>query len=361
MGNLLAGVAHELNNPLSAVLGHAALLIRTAPDEAMRTRGQKLEGAATRCVRIVKNFLAMARRHAPERQPVALNELVRATVEILAYELRIANVEVQLDLAEDLPRVWADGHQLQQVAVNLFTNAHHAMRDSAPPRRLTVTTRSDPAHERVSLTIADTGPGIPADLQPRIFEPLFTTKPEGQGTGLGLPLCRGIVESHNGTIRVESEPGRGATFVIELPFGRPPASAAEERGPAEPARLVGGRRILVVDDEPDIADLLTEALTGDGHAVETASDGAAALAHIAERPYDLVITDCGMPVLGGVEFYQELVRRHPRMARRVIFLSGDTLNPKAVAFLELIDAPRLSKPFALDDVQTLVRQVLQRS
>jgi signal transduction histidine kinase len=217
MGTLLAGVAHELNNPLSVIVGHVALLVETAPTEAVRARGRKLEQGALRCVRIIKNFLAMARRHPPERRSVALNEVLREALEILAYELRVANIEVTLALADDLPTVWADGHQLQQVAVNLLTNALHAMRETSGPRRLTVDTRSDAARGGVRIIIADKGPGIPADVQARIFEPFFTTKPEGQGTGLGLPLCRGIIESHGGAIRVESVPGRGATFVIELP------------------------------------------------------------------------------------------------------------------------------------------------
>ncbi len=359
MGNLLAGVAHELNNPLSVVAGQVALLIQKAPDEAVRARGRKIEGAATRCIRIIKNFLAMARRHPPERGHVALNDVLRGAVEILAYELRVANIEVSLDLVADLPTVWADGHQLQQVAVNLLTNAHHAMRDTAPPRGLSVATRYDAELRRVRIAIADTGPGIPPDVQPRIFEPFFTTKPEGQGTGLGLPLCRGIVEGHGGVIRVESVPGQGATFVIELPLGSQPASPAEPDAVVEDP-IVGGKTILVVDDEPDIAAVLVEALALDGHQVETAPNGAAAFTKIAERDYDLIISDCGMPVLGGAEFYRELTRRAPRLANRIIFVSGDTLNKRAVEFLESIDAPRLSKPFALDTVQSLVRQVLQR-
>ncbi|MGH7265766.1 MAG: MASE4 domain-containing protein [Candidatus Rokuibacteriota bacterium] len=360
MGNLLAGVAHELNNPLSIITGHVALLIEKAPDDSVRARGRKIEAAATRCVRIMKNFLAMARRRAPERQHVARNDLLREAVEILAYEFRVANIEVRLDLAEGLPLVWAEGHQLQQVAVNLLTNAHHALREAPPPRRLTVTTRWDDASGRVRIVIADTGPGIPADVQTRIFEPFFTTKPEGEGTGLGLPLCRGVVENHGGAIRVESVPGEGATFVIELPLGSPPASAAAP-GDTQAAPVVSGKTILVVDDEPDVAGVLAEALARDGHCVDTAPNGQAALAKIDAREHDLIVSDCGMPVLGGMELYRELTRRDPRLANRLIFVSGDTLNKQATDFLESIGAPRLSKPFALEQIQTLVRHVLARS
>jgi signal transduction histidine kinase len=358
MGNLLAGVAHELNNPLSIITGNVSLLIQKAPDDEVRARGRKIEAATLRCARIMTNFLAMARRHPPERGPVALHEVLRGAVEILAYELRVANVTVAWDLAADLPPVWADAHQLQQVVVNLLTNAHHAMRGSSVPRRLSLTTRYDAEHRRVHIAIADTGPGIAPAVHARIFEPFFTTKPEGQGTGLGLSLCRGIIESHDGTIRVESAPGQGATFVIELPLGRPPATVAPPATTAD-APSVRGQTILVVDDEPEIAALLAETLALDGHHVETAPNGAAALTKIAGRDYDLIISDCGMPVLGGVEFYRELTRLHPRLATRVIFVSGDTLNKEAVEFLERIDAPRLSKPLSLDTVRALVRQVLQ--
>jgi two-component system sensor histidine kinase/response regulator len=359
MGNLLAGVAHELNNPLSVILGQVALLVRKAPDEAVRARGHKLEQAATRCARIMKNFLAMARRHPPERASVTLNDVLRESVEILAYELRVANIEVTLELADQLPNVWADEHQLQQVAVNLLTNALHAMRDTTGLRRLMVATRHDVGNERVQIVIADTGPGMTADVRARIFEPLFTTKPEGQGTGLGLSICRGIVESHGGVIQVETAPGQGATFVIDLPLGTPPASAAMSRA-IEAAPVVRGKRILVVDDEPEVADVLVEALTHDGHHVETASNGAAALAKLTDHPYDLILSDSGMPILSGIEFYQELRRRHPRLAGRVIFVTGDTLNTRMTEFLDSIDAPRLSKPFVLGDVQSLVRLVLHR-
>jgi CheY-like chemotaxis protein len=196
-------------------------------------------------------------------------------------------------------------------------------------------------------------------VEARIFEPFFTTKPEGEGTGLGLPLCRGVVENHGGAIRVESVPGEGATFVIELPLGTPGASAAADTA-AQPAPVVTGKTILVVDDEPDVAGVLAEALARDGHRVDTASDGQAALARIETREYDLIVSDCGMPVLGGIELYRELTRRDPRLANRMIFVSGDTLNKQATDFLESTGAPRMTKPFVLEQVQALVRQVLAR-
>jgi two-component system NtrC family sensor kinase len=360
MGNLLAGVAHELNNPLSVVTGQVGLLIQKAPDPAVRARAMMIETAALRCVRIMKNFLAMARRRAPERARVAVNDVLREAVEILAYELRVANIEVRFDLTADLPTVWADQHELQQVAVNLLTNAHHAMREASRPRRVTVATRFDATRQCVQVSIADTGPGMSTDVQARIFEPFFTTKPEGQGTGLGLSLCRGMIEGHGGRISVESTPGAGATFVIELPLGTPPAAGVDPDTAGE-APAVRGKAILVVDDEPAVAAILAEALADEGHQVDTAPDGAAALAKIRERPYDLIVSDCGMPVLGGVEFYQELIRCDPRLANRIIFVSGDTLNAQVVAFLDRIDAPRLSKPFVVPDVRRLVRQVLGRS
>jgi len=178
-------------------------------------------------------------------------------VELLAYPLRVDNVEVQLDLTEALPVLWADPHQLHQVVVNLVSNAHDAMCQIAGPRRLSVRTRHDPRQGRIRLEIADTGPGIPPEVQRRLFEPFVTTKPAGKGTGLGLALCRGIVEGHGGSIRAESRTGQGAIFVVELPVQAPPEEERQSAGPeAEPA--IKGRRILVVDDEPEVAGTLAE-------------------------------------------------------------------------------------------------------
>ncbi len=185
MGTLLAGVAHELNNPLTVVSGYSSILRQTLGDGPSRERLDRIAAAAERCVRIVRNFLALARQHPPERQKVDANRVVREAVELLAYPLRVDNVEVRLELAEDLPTLWADPHQLHQVVVNLITNAHQAMHGNTSTRRLTLRTRFKAADSRVSIEVIDTGGGIPPEVLGRIFEPFFTTKPVGQGTGLG--------------------------------------------------------------------------------------------------------------------------------------------------------------------------------
>jgi signal transduction histidine kinase len=237
MGSLLASVAHELNNPLAVVVAQTALLRELNPAGPVVARAEQIAQAAERCTRIVRNFLALARQHPPERQGVWLNRVIREALELLAYPLGVDGVEVRLALADDLPLLWADPHQLHQVVVNLISNAHQAMRETAPPRRLTVTTRFDPSGARVSLEVADTGPGIPPEAQARIFEPFFTTKPLGVGTGLGLSLCQGIIEGHGGTIRLASTAGPGAVFRIELPVETAPVTAPEAGSTEAPPPL----------------------------------------------------------------------------------------------------------------------------
>ncbi|MBI3029234.1 MAG: PAS domain S-box protein [Candidatus Rokubacteria bacterium] len=356
MGQLLAGVAHELNNPLSVITGHTAILRQTGGGP-LAERAEKIAKAAERCARIVKNFLALARQQPPERSRVELNRVVREAVELLAYPLRVDNVEVTLDLAEELPALWADPHQLHQVVVNLVSNAHHAMRDMESPRRLTLATSYEHNRGWVNLEVRDTGPGIPPEIQRRIFEPFFTTKPVGQGTGLGLSLCRGIVEGHGGIIRVESQPGQGALFVVELPAEAPPRAEPEAARP-EAQRPIPGKTILVVDDEPEVAGILAELLAADGHQVETAANGLQALDKLRERRYDLILSDLRMPGLDGPGLYRELERRDPRLLRRVIFLTGDTLRQESQEFLERAGVPSLTKPFDAAEVRRLVQQAL---
>lgn len=358
MGQLLAGVAHELNNPLSVVVGRTALLQQKLGGGPLAVQVEKIARAADRCSRIVRNFLALARQHPPERSEVRLNVIVQEALELLAYPLRLDNVEVTTSLAEDLPVLWADPHQLHQVVVNLVTNAHQAMRETPPPRRLTLTTRHDPGRGQVYLEVMDTGPGIPREIQGRIFEPFFTTKPQGQGTGLGLSLCQGMIESHGGRISVRSDPGEGATFQIELPVktARPAGSETLAVGTTS---AVKEKVILVVDDESEVTEMLAEMLSADGHRVETATDGAQALAKLSAQPFDLVISDIKMPKLTGPELYREMEHSHPDFCRRVIFLTGDTLSSEIREFLEQAGAPSLTKPFALNDVREVIARLLQ--
>jgi len=355
MGSLLAGVAHELNNPLSVVLGQAHLLRGRATDRSLVERADKITAAADRCARIVKNFLALARQRPPERTDVRLDQVVQEAIELLAYELRTSNVEVVLELAGDLPVVWADAHQLHQVVVNLLANAHQAMRRMDTERRITIRTRLE--RERLLLEVIDTGPGIPAEIQSRIFEPFFTTKPQGEGTGLGLSLCKRMLEEHDGTITAESEVGRGTTFRIELPVvSRPTASPAA--GECEPLPAIAGKAILIVDDEPDLAATLAEALERDGHQVEVAAHGTMALAMLERRAFDMILSDTKMPILDGERFYAEIELRFPGLRHRIVFVTGDILSPEKREFLERTGAPHILKPFDLREVRQVVQRML---
>jgi PAS domain S-box-containing protein len=357
MGQLLAGVAHELNNPLSVVLGQAALLRQSLRSRRQIERAEKIVRGAERCARIVNNFLALARQRPPERQPVYLNQVVRDAVELLAYPLRVDGVEMRYELAEGLPVLRADPHQLHQVIVNLVANAHQAMRETAAARRLTLATGVDAEGRQVWLEVRDTGPGIAPEVRDHIFEPFFTTKPPGVGTGLGLSLCQSIVESHGGRIGVESAPGQGASFRVELPVAAPEPTVALT-AEVEVAPAIQGKRILVVDDESGIAGVVAEALQLDGHTVETVAEGKAALEKLQKQDYDVILSDIRMPELDGPGLYRALEERHPHLLQRIIFLTGDTLSPGTREFLEQTGVPCLSKPFALSDVRDIVQRAL---
>jgi two-component system NtrC family sensor kinase len=215
LGELISGVAHELNNPLTGVIGYSQLLAGIDCDERVRRGLQRVYAEARRCHRVVQNLLVFARKHAPERQYISINEILENTLELQAYQLRVDDITVRPDLSKDLPRTMGDYHQLQQVFVNIINNAHHAMNEAGQGGVLSI--RSTLALDRIRVEIADTGPGIMSGDLKKIFDPFFTTKHSGQGTGLGLSICYGIVEEHEGRILVSSGVGRGTVFTIDLP------------------------------------------------------------------------------------------------------------------------------------------------
>jgi two-component system NtrC family sensor kinase len=353
MGQLLAGVAHELNNPLATIVGYTELLQRKFGVGPLADIHDKIAKAAERCSRIVRNFLALARQYPPERQLVSLNEILDGAMELLAYPYKVDGVEIVRNVSDDLPALWADPHQLQQVVVNLLTNAHQALRLVQSPRQVILSTVYDAGRDRLILEVADSGPGVPAEIQARIFEPFFTTKPPGQGTGLGLSLCRGIIEGHGGLIRVGSRPGQGAVFTLELPRNVPTGRADSVL--ADTDASLPRCTILVVDDEPDVGELLADLLRMDGHQVDTVTGGAAALDRLREQDYDVIFSDIRMPRLDGPALYAAIEHDRPDLARRVIFVTGDTMNPATAELLARTGALVLSKPFALDEVQRVLR------
>jgi CheY-like chemotaxis protein len=208
------------------------------------------------------------------------------------------------------------------------------------------------------LAVADTGPGIPPALQARIFEPFFTTKPPGVGTGLGLPLCRGIIEEHGGTLRVTSHPGQGTTFHVELPMGAVLARMPDQPG-ATNKPAVRSCTMLLVEDEPGIATALARLLRRDGHTVDLAANGRLALAKLQERDYDLLLSDVRMPELDGPGLYRILAQQQPHLCKRVIFLTGDTLAPETKSFLEKSGVRCLEKPFTIATVRRVLQQALR--
>ena len=356
LGSLLAGVAHELNNPLSIVVAQAVLLEETNRDEKIIKRAQHIRSAAERCARIVKTFLSMARQQTPEQGSVEINVLVDNALELMGYTLRTAGIEIIENRGGDLPLVWGDADQLHQVVANLLVNAQQAMMETPEPRRLTITTALDAASGMVTLTVDDTGLGVPPDMRPRIFDPFFTTKPTGVGTGIGLSVCHGVVESHGGWISVTDSPEGGARFVIELPPAD--AAAAPSIEPEAPvATGATGRRILVVDDELDIAESLAEILGLNGHDVDLADSGVTALERIAETDYDLILTDLRMPKMDGLTLYREIEKNHPHLCSRVAVVTGDTLEAAASDLLKETGLRWLEKPLVPAEIEKVINEM----
>jgi PAS domain S-box-containing protein len=356
-GSLLAGVAHELNNPLSVVIGQIALLRETTSDPAVVQRAERIRNATERCARIVRTFLAMARQRQLEPKPTDVNDVVEMAVELLAYQLRAAKIDIHLDLANDLPVITADSDQVHQVLTNLIVNAQQALGVVDGRRRIRISTRFERYSQFVSIRVIDNGPGIPPDIRSRIFEPFFTTKPVGEGSGIGLSLCQSIVSAHGGRIEVSNDLKGGAVFTVVLPVGKPSAQVVEPTKIDCPLKTL---RVLVIDDEPEIADTITEILRNHGHSADSVGDGREGLKAAQSGTYDLIISDIRMPLVDGRELYEVLRQTRPEMADRTAFVTGDTLSAEIQSFLAETMAPYIEKPFLPADVLELLRQTMER-
>lgn len=365
IGQLVAGVAHELNNPLTSVSGYTQLLLRDErlPPEP-RQDLEQIYVQAERAAKIVQNLLIFAREHKPERTIGSVNEALRRALALQQYQLRVENIGVRLELDPGLPPTTADFHQLQQVFLNLITNARYAMVQKGGRGTLTLRTGLEqrPAGEaQIRIEVVDTGVGIPErDLQ-KIFNPFFTTKPVGQGTGLGLSICFGIVKEHEGQIWAESQLGVGTCVVVTLPVRTaPPERMPEALPPGEAEEPVASLRVLVVDDEEPVGHLLDRMLRTLGHRPTIVCSGEAGLEMMEREVFDVVLCDVKMPGLNGFDMLGALRAQNPDLAERLIFMSGDTLSPATRASLEQNENLFLAKPFSIEQVRQILNVLLKR-
>ncbi len=320
LGESVAGIAHELNNPLTGVIGYLQLVLEDESSGDRREALLKASREAERMARTIRSLLSFSRRRGPERQLLDLNEIVRQVCEFREYQLRVNDVRVEFEPGV-LPEVFVDPDQLRQVVMNLLKNAEDAIRDSGVGGLVVLRTATVDGFVRVE--VRDDGPGIPREIEDRIFEHFFTTKPVGKGTGLGLAICRQIVESHGGRILLERPGARGVSFVVELPKPRSDGAAVTVRVPEAALPRAEGLRARVVDDEEAVRDYVVAVLESDGHSASEAGTGAEALMLAEGGEFDLVFLDRGLPDMRGEACRAEMCRLRPALTGRVVLMSGD--------------------------------------
>jgi PAS domain S-box-containing protein len=371
LGVLSAGVAHEINNPLAYVLLNLEYLKRELPKaatdpsriEALMVRVQDACHGADRVASIVRDLRTFARGEESARQPVSLETVIEAAVNIAYPEMRTrARLERRY---QTVPAVDGNAGRLEQVFLNLLLNAAQAFPEvtDASDNLIRVTLRSE--GDQVVAEVADNGPGIAQELLGRIFDPFFTTKPVGVGTGLGLPICRGIVQTHGGEITVDSRPGAGATFTLSFPASKlsPIMPRKSDRAPQEaPLRERG--RVLVVDDEMVVANTLKVMLQGE-HDLVVAESGAEALELLQKESepaaYDAILCDLMMPGMTGMELFEVLRREHPELVGRVVFMTGGVSIVRVSEFLESVPNAKFEKPFDMAELRRTLHALVARS
>ncbi len=357
VGQLVSGVAHELNNPLTSIAGLSEFLLEQK-ELGKKDRGhlQVIQEQAERAGRIVRNLLTFARKGSAERVPVDLNDVIRRTLSLTAYDLKLKDITVERELSGALPEVFGDRHGLQQVVLNLITNAAQAVAENPRerPREITVSTWFD---GQVHLRVADTGPGIPDEIAQSVFTPFFTTKEPGKGTGLGLSLTYSIVESHGGQLTLEPRnPRGGAAFRVDLPPAPVdavrPALTPAHGTPLPAASPAVKRTILLVDADPAVQRTIKALFARDGHDVEVAGDPQHAVDLALGGGFDLVITDARAMAPGkrGTLLAEELVSRMPALRDRIIVATGD-VRPTTEETLARLGVRYVRKPFNLRDLR----------
>jgi DNA-binding response OmpR family regulator len=373
LGELVAGVAHELNNPLAIVLGNAELLPTLADEEDRRAVRQIIE-AAQRGRRVVQSLVTFARHGKVEADWHKPTDLLDRVLDLKRSAFRTGELSLEVTCAPDVPMLLCDGPQVQQALLNVLVNAEQALVGRRHPRiviqinvagapieppgvlpTLSGARGAAEGERMVVIDIADNGPGLPGQVIDRLFEPFVTTRPVGQGTGMGLALAYAIVVQQGGTLQVASEPGCGATFRIALPVERKLATPAPTPSPGSPsAQAAVTGRVLVIDDEPAIVDLVTRLLKRNGYVVAGVQQARLAFEELQRQPYDTVLCDIRMPDMDGIAFHRRLESLNLEREPRLVVMTGDTSNARTEDFLRQYDLPVLRKPFTRQELLAVI-------
>jgi len=353
LGQLVAGVAHELNNPLTTIIGRAELLLTDISSGKASRDLQQIVTEGERAAKIVQNLLSFSRQTSPTKQFCNINEILRRVLQILENDFRVNNIQVRTEMDPQLPQTMVDAGQMQQVFVNIANNAYHAMMEQENRRSLTIRTRLD--EDKLRVEFSDTGPGIPAEQQQYIFEPFFTTKSESKGTGLGLSISYGILQAHGGRIDVKSIVGEGTTFVIELPVLAAPEEVFVVEPTVTPPATIDVRKVLIIDDEQNISEMISEMLANEGCETTVVTTGELALQKMKEHDYDLILCDIRMPGMDGREIYRQVTHHMPQLVRRFVFVTGD-ISDQTRDFLEETGNQHFMKPFTRQTLMQAIKQ-----
>ncbi len=358
VGEMASGIAHEINNPLTSVIGFAELLMRRDFPEDIKNDLEIIHTGAKRVASIINRLLTFARQRKPERTYANINEIIETTIELRAYELETGNIKVATHLDPDLPQTMADTGQLQQVFLNIILNAETEMKTAHGKGNLVV--KTERVADTIRISFKDDGPGIAKENLEKVFDPFFTTREVGTGTGLGLSICHGIVTEHKGRLYVKSQLGKGATFIIELPVVTE-ARQLELVKPTDESEKIRVDRILVVDDESAVLQFLDQLLTGEGYEVETAETASDALKRIKSKEYGVILLDIKLPDMNGTELYRRLQKIAPSLANRVIFVTGDVMGKNTTEFLAKTKVPYITKPINIEQLMERINSMLPHS
>ncbi|MFC1939974.1 PAS domain S-box protein [Chloroflexota bacterium] len=352
VGEMAAGIAHEINNPLTGVVGFSDLLLKKELPEDIRKDVDIIYEGARRIASIIDRMLRFARQIKPETKQVNINDIIETTLALRDSEMKIGNINITTELAPDLPFTYADAGLLQQAFLNIILNAEMAMKEAHGKGKLVV--KTEKMDNTIRASFKDDGPGIAKENMAKLFNPFFTTRDPDKGTGLGLSICYSIVTQHDGKIYAKSSPGKGATFFVELPI----VDKGEQLKLDEPAASESKRKskasILVVDDDPTVQKFINAVLREEGHEIEVVDNGNDAMKKLESEEYDVILLDIKLPGMSGIEIYEQLQKSSKSLTKKVIFITGDVMSVDTMVFIKSSQTPYIAKPF---DTEKLVKEI----